>query len=300
MNKLKLSSCLIIILLINVSTFCVEQDSYKVKLNRAYKVGQKFNYVKSSTRTTISKATIQGKVKKDKKVILSAKLEGTLTVLEIDEQKRKSKIEFLVNTLSKKEKNKETFKEFLPKGTKIIACLIDNKMNFKIKDKEATKDEYEILKLFFSFPKSKATADIIYGTKRPQAVGNSWKMNNVEFVKKNYSKKFLIDPKDISGTTKFEKIFTVDNKKCLMYVTKIKATNISFSPEMNLTVTKALINATYEKVFPANLLSNKIYTSNRKMDMSIEAKRSAKGNTPEIIINIKATQSAVTQQKLIK
>jgi len=277
--------------------FSEEEKSYQVKLTRVYQVGQKFSTTKSFNHTKVTKITSQGKVLKEKKKEFSAKTEGTLTVLEIDELKGKVKFEFLVKFLSKKEDGKDTYKELIPEGTRILFGTTDS---FKINGKYVNKSENEVLDIFFSLPSLMDSEDFAFGTKDSKTIGSIWEVNKNEVAKLTAYKSFKMDSKDITGSTIFKKIQIVDGNKCLKYFTDITIGKISVKERKGMKTIKSTLEINLEKVVPADVTSNIVNIKKENLKLVYKGKRILNANSRVLNSELIVSLSKASKQILIK
>ncbi|PCJ54045.1 MAG: hypothetical protein COA79_22335 [Planctomycetota bacterium] len=297
MKSLKVLITILIMFLSTTHIFSEEEKSYQVKLTRVYQVGQKFSTTKSFNHTKVTKITSQGKVLKEKKKEFSAKTEGTLTVLEIDELKGKVKFEFLVKFLSKKEDGKDTYKELIPEGTRILFGTTDS---FKINGKYVNKSENEVLDIFFSLPSLMDSEDFAFGTKDSKTIGSIWEVNKNEVAKLTAYKSFKMDSKDITGSTIFKKIQIVDGNKCLKYFTDITIGKISVKERKGMKTIKSTLEINLEKVVPADVTSNIVNIKKENLKLVYKGKRILNANSRVLNSELIVSLSKASKQILIK
>ena len=138
---------------------------YEIRMTRAAETGERYELIASGYSSEQITMSSQGQVLRKDNKFISAKLEGIVTVLQVDKLKREKKISLLVSKSVMSTNVNDNEEEALPKGTEVIAQLRHGKKEFLIDGKIANEDIAKMLDLFITFPTTKTTDDDIFGTK---------------------------------------------------------------------------------------------------------------------------------------
>ncbi|MGA2152676.1 MAG: hypothetical protein ABSG48_11075, partial [Geobacteraceae bacterium] len=183
------------ILLITASR--VFAQDYEIRLTRDAEAGEKYELTVSGSISKQMTMSSQGQVLQKNASSFTANLEGTVTVLEIDEMKREKKLSLLVSRCLVSSNGSTKEREALPKDTQVVAQIRDGQKEFLIDGNVVSRDIAEMLGILISLPISQATDDDIFGTKEHRKVGDSWPVNGVKGAADLSSKGIKVDAKDI-------------------------------------------------------------------------------------------------------
>jgi hypothetical protein len=173
-------------------------QEYKVTLVRPAKVGEQY--------VTTIKAKLSS-VNPEKSEDFTADLHGTVKVLAVNEKTGSpTKISCKVDKITKDDK------EVFPAGTVITADKSGAKTAYTVDDKPVADADKSVLDalLDVSSPDKTASDDEIFGTDKPQKVGDSWPVNK-ELLAKDMSEGFLPLPAE-----------SVQGESTLVEVKKVK------------------------------------------------------------------------------
>jgi hypothetical protein len=291
----KVLICLIFLL---VCSRVFAQD-YEIHMTRAAKPGDRYELIASGSLSEQMTMSSQGQVLRNNKRFLSAKLEGIVTVLQVDELKREKILSLLVSKSVMSTNVNANKEEALPTGTQVVAQLRDGQKEFLIDGKAVSEDIAKMLDLFISFPTTQTTDDDIFGTKERKKVGESWTVNSIMAVKDLASDGVEVDLANIKGHTKLEKVVTVEGIKCLLLSAKMEISKLVPPLPSGLTVEKSNMSAIFSGEFPLDISIRPLSQKNN-MSMEVLAKGKFSPDTPEVTLSTEMTKSGYEKYRFLK
>jgi hypothetical protein len=276
----------------------IAQD-YEIRLTRDAKAGEKYELTVSASVSKQMTMSSQGQVLQKNASSITAKLEGTVTVLEIDEMKREIKLSLLVSRCLASANGSAEEREALAKGTQVVAQMRDGRKEFLIDGNAVSKDISEMLGMLISLPISQATDDDIFGTKEHRKVGDSWAVNSVKGAVDLYSKGMKVGAEDIKGSTKLEKLIVAGGTNCLQISSRMGMINITPPLPRGLTVTKSNVSATFSGEFPVDV-SIRPLSETMTVSMAFVAKGRPAPDAPEVTLTMNMEESKHAEQKSFK
>lgn len=276
----------------------IAQD-YEIRLTRDSRAGEKYELTASASVSKQMTMSSQGQVLQKNASSITAKLEGTVTVLEIDEIKREKKLSLLVSRCLASANGSAEEREVLAKGTRVVAQIRNGQQEFLIDGVAVSNDIAEILGMLITLPISQATDDDIFGTKERRKVGDSWPVNGSKGAVDLSSKGVKVDPKDIKGSTKIEKLIAVGSTNCLQISSRIEMTNITAPLPGGMTVTKSDASATFSGEFPVDV-SIRPLSEAMTVSMTFVAKGRPAPDAPEVTLTMNMEESKHAEQKSLK
>ncbi|MGD0844541.1 MAG: hypothetical protein ABSA06_09275 [Geobacteraceae bacterium] len=285
------------ILLITASR--VFAQDYEIRLTRDAEAGEKYELTVSGSISKQMTMSSQGQVLQKNASSFTANLEGTVTVLEIDEMKREKKLSLLVSRCLVSSNGSTKEREALPKDTQVVAQIRDGQKEFLIDGNVVSRDIAEMLGILISLPISQATDDDIFGTKEHRKVGDSWPVNGVKGAADLSSKGIKVDAKDIRGNTKVEKLIVAGGTNCLQISSKMEMINITPPLPRGLAVTKSNASAAFSGEFPLDV-SIRPLSEAMTVSMVFVAKGKPAPDTPEVTLTMNMEESKHAKQKAVK
>jgi hypothetical protein len=274
-------------------------QDYEIRMTRAAEAGERYELIASGSSSEQMTMSSQGQVLRKNKKFISAKLEGIVTVLEVDELKREKKLSLLVSKSVMYTNVNDKEEEALPKGTQIIAQRRDGKKEFLIDGKIANEDIAKMLDLFITFPATQATDDDIFGTNERKKVGDSWAVNSVNALKDLASDGIVVDLAKIEGSTKLERIVEVEGIKCLLLSASIEVSGVVPPLPSGLTVEKSNVSAIIAGEFPLDI-SIRPLSQIQNMMLEVVAKGKSSPDAPEVTLFMDSRRSGNIKSRLIK
>jgi len=148
--------------------------THTVNLTTPWKVGQTYTAAVSATESTHVVLTLGDQKLQEQKQQRSAKLDADSKVLAVYSHGGLRKAEFTVRTL-RASLNGTPEAVYLPPGAKIVAeSTGGTEKTYTIDGAEASAEQKSILELVISLDAEKHTDQIIFGPKKPVAVGENW------------------------------------------------------------------------------------------------------------------------------
>ncbi len=274
-------------------------QDYEIRMTRPAKVGQKYRLVASGSLSEQMTMSAEGQVLKSNKLLLTAELEGVVTVLQVDKLKRETKVRLLVSKCLMSMNGKSNKKGALPKGTQVVAQLRDGEEEFLVEGKAVPKDTAKMLGLFISFSTEQVTDDDVFGTKERKKVGDSWAVNSILAAKDLAADGIKVDAENIKGSTTIKKVVVVDGTKCLLLSAKMTIDKLVVPVPPGMTVQKASVSAALSGEFPVDT-SIRLLSEKKKRTMEILAKGKLDPDGPEVTLSIKMAQSDQVKQSPLK
>ncbi len=230
-----------------------DNPEYTVKLNRPCKAGDKFDLKAGVTYKGRSSTTISGreKVQTDEFV---AQFDGTMEVLSVNKIGRITKAEFTTRACT------------ITRGTETTDVLIRNmvvlaerdaqthKKNIRPKEKwiQVSEDGQRVLDLLLDVdPENRCDSDAALGTDSPKKVGKSWKINR-ELVARELAETIPVQTGNVSGSTKFCGVKTVNGVECLNVSSDIQVEDIPQQLPPTIKVKSATLSLTLGGAFPVD------------------------------------------------
>lgn len=278
---------------------CAFVQDYELRMTRPTKVGREYELITSGSLSEQMTMSAQGEVLRSDKFSLTAKLEGIVTVLQVDELKRERKLRLLVSKSVMSMNGNINEEEALPKGTQVVAQLRDRRKEFLIDGKNVPEEIAKMLDLFISFPTTRVTDDDIFGTKERKKVGDSWAVNSMEAAKDLATEGINVDAENIKGSTTIEKVVVVDGKKCLQLSAKLEISMLAPPLPPGLTVEKSNMSAAFSGTFPFDTSIPRL-SEGENMTMEVVAKGKLNPDSPEVTLSIKMMKSVQMKQKALK
>jgi hypothetical protein len=273
-------------------------QDYEIRMTRAFETGERYELMASGSYSQQITMSSQGQVLRKSKKFISAKLEGIVTVLEVDELKREKKISLLVSKSMMYSNVNDREEEALPKGTQVIAQRRDGKKEFFIDGKIANEDIDDMLDIFITIPATQATDDDIYGTKERKNVGESWAVNSVNALKDLASDGMVVDLAKMEGSTKLERIVEVEGIKCLLLSASIEVSGVVPPLPSGLTVEKSNVSAIFTGEFPLDI-SIRPLSQIHKMTFEFVAKGKSSPDAPEVTLSMVSSKSGNIKARFI-
>jgi len=263
---------------------------YKIKFNYQVKKGAIYK-LKASGRLSES-MTISGSTKalEEKNTTVSGKLEGTITVTEVDDMNREKIISLRVSkcTMSKNDDRNETVA--LAKGTRVIVRLQDPDKMFLINNKKVSSNIKKLLELFFSPIDNNVTDDDIYGTKERKKIGDSWNVNRAMAAKVLSKDGVVIQEDSIKGSTKLENITTVNGKPCLYITGKFEANKINLPLPSDYLIDKTVLSGLFATELPVDTTTGSL-SDNTYVSILVEGRGRPNASDANIAMIYKTTQA---------
>jgi len=264
-RNLRWAGVVLAVMLSWVASTATAQE-YEIRLHRPLKVGQKYGvsttaHLSRSMTITAEKGLFGGQNEE-----FSVELECVVTVLEIDDKGRETKVSMAISKCVKiKGENK---KDLVPKDAVVVASQKGRKEQvFTIGEEPLGAEAQEALGSVVSLSKGGATDDEILGTKDRKKVGDRWNINAAAAAKNLETEMPGIQEKNITGTTTLEGVVKVGGIECLkiaaemtIEIPPIEGEVAAAMPE-GLKVSKSTVEMRCVGVFPVDASMDRLEES---------------------------------------
>jgi hypothetical protein len=183
--------------------FCTgaRAQDYPIKLDRPFKVGDKFRVEATGTSKQSSTVTVDGEIVKREDIDFTAAYEAEETVLEVDDKGRATRVSIKVSKLTRTEGEKT--EDLVEPGAVVIAARPEKKKFFEINGRPAEAKTAKTLDLFITVGGQGPTEDEIFGTTERKKVGDSWSVD-VEKAKADFQESAGGRLEDLEGKVKLD------------------------------------------------------------------------------------------------
>ena len=271
-------------------------QNYEIRLNRPSAVGNVYEFSAAASSLEQATVAVPGRAPRGTSSSITAKLRGTVTVLDVDALKRESRIRLMVTEcLASLDGAAE--KELLAKGAEVIA----RRRETLVDGKEAPPEIAKVLELFISFPGTQVTDDDVFGTKERRKVGDSWSMDTAVAAQDLAARGIIVAPKDLRGSTKVETLIVVEGTPCLRLTAGMEASGIvpPAMPFARVTLEKSAMTAGFSGDFPVDARLDWLAMA-VKVDTEIIARGEAADGGPEVTLTMKNARSVRMETKHLK
>jgi len=282
-----------------VASSHVFADDYEIRMSRPAKVGDAYELVASASSSEQVTFSTQGRLMGADKSFIAAKLECTVTVLQVDELDREKKVKLLVSKATMSTSKDGEQKEALPKGTQVVAQPGDGQEEYLIDGRVVPDEIAEMLGLFITFPTSQVTDDDVFGTKDRKRVGDSWAVNSIKAANDLAAEGLKVDPEDFEGSTTIEKAVVVDGIPCLTLSSKMELSKVEPPLPPEMTLEKSSMSAAYSGNFPVDTSLRRL-SEKTNMTMEIVAKGEFAPNAPVVTMSVSAKHTTEVKQRPLK
>ncbi len=276
---------------------CVFSHDYEIRITRPFQAGSRYELKGTASISKILTVHVGENVVRDDKSVHSATLDGTIVVLQIDDQGRPNKVKLLVSKFTIREKG-STETKGLPDGSVIVAQSTDNKTRFSIDNKPVSNDIAEMLALFISIPSTPTTDDDIFGTENRKKVGDSWEVDRTRTAQDFTQRGLKIDAESISGRTTLVRTVSVEDTNCLLLSAKVTVDKAGLPLPPGFVAEKSTISATFEGTFPVDI-SIPCLSEKKSLESEVLAKGRPDPNSPEASLHMKRTSKVELKERLL-
>jgi hypothetical protein len=298
MNIHRAFVCAVAVVVFLAASPVFAQD-YEIRLTRDARAGEKYNLTASGVLSEQMTMSAKGTVLQKNAAFHTMKLEGIVTVLEVDKLKEERKLRLDISKCLVSAGGNAEEQEVLKKGTQVVAQIKDGQEEFLVDGNVAPKDVAKLLGHFISLRAGQVNDDHIFGTKERKKVGDSWPVNSVKAAADLSTKGMKVSPENIKGNTMLEKLVVVDGRECLKLDAKIDMSNISLPLPSGLTVEKSDMSATFSGEFPVDVSIRRL-SEQLAMTVAITAKGKPNPDIPEITLFMTMERSRSMKWKLIE
>ncbi|HBC87789.1 MAG TPA: hypothetical protein DCZ94_12615 [Lentisphaeria bacterium] len=274
----------VLILSVFISAMAAAQE-YGIKFDRPHKAGDKYKLIASGTDSKESSVFSNGEMVKSANQLIAINFEGEITILEVNENGRTTKESITVEKCLLRLNGQESSP--LEKGTVITASPKGTKTIYEINGQPIDKTLGEALSLVEKVYTGALSDDEVFGTKEKKKAGDTWSINTDKIPEDIKRHGMIADQKNISGSTKFEKVEKSGDIECLSLSGEMTIKDFSFPvpPNSGLKVEQSAMMVAYTGLFPTNMAIPRIEESmETKAQISLSGRQ--KPDAPELkIIN---------------
>ena len=277
-----------------------EEQGYEIRLSRPTKVGQIYELTASASLSEEKTASLSGEVLKADKFLLKTELQGTVTVLGVDELERATKVRLRVSKCLSSMHESSNLVEALTPGTLIIAQLRSDRQEYTIDGNVVSEDIDRMLGQFISliFPKSQTTDDDIFGAKERKKVGDVWAMSDPKAARALLGNDVDIAVSAITGSTIIEDEVEVDGTECLRINTRIIVKDFSLPFPPGVAVENSVVSFVSSGEFPVDTSIGPLSVDVR-MVMQVSGKGRPSPSAPEAEFAVRIKRSVQEEYRFL-
>lgn len=280
------------ILLLLLTSLSLDAGDYEIQLMRPSAVGDRYELKASGSLEKQMTLTAEGNPPRSRRALIAAELEGSATVLEIDDLQRESRVKLLISRFVVSNGGATEKKAALPRDTEVIGQRREGKKEFLVDGQAAAKDIAEILGLFFSLPAGQTSDDEIFGTPERRSVGDRWEVNGAAAVRDLAAEGLNVDARNILGGTTLNDVTLVDGRKCLHLSSNLEIRDLEAPVPPGLTLEKSTLSATFSGMLPVDA-SLQPLSGTEKSTLEMVAGGKLEPEAPRITWSIRETRTKV-------
>lgn len=205
-----------------------DEGSYDIRLQRSFKVGDRWSVSGTATRGMTRRVGPKGAETKLEEDHLQMTFKGEVEVLEVGDDGLVTKAECVVEECEIQGFTEEP--HHLKKGTKILVESVRGEPRICWEDGRVTNND-----LLAEFLPVEATRDHsedeVFGSKFPRRIGDSWAIVSELFAKELEASfpSTKVDPKDVAGTVKLIDAADVEGVTCLLVEARCEVARLDSS-----------------------------------------------------------------------
>lgn len=276
---------LIIAALVAAAPTAVRAEDYVIKLTRPDHVGAKHRMTASVKRVESLTISKDGKAVDKKSKTVEGELQAVLEAQKVNKDGHAIKLSVTIERLVDGDG-----KPLLKKGTVVVAQSVEGETVYRMEGEPLPEKAEQVLRGLVITKTTKTDDDDVFGTKKRQKVGDSWKLDEVA-GKKSFEEQ-RIQVAKISGTTKLTGVKKVGGVKCLdigveMNVVASKIPNAGEFEKQGFKYESGVIKAKMSALYPVDL---KLQPRGDRTDMLLKVrfvgdKAQTKGFTIDLSID---------------
>jgi hypothetical protein len=219
---------------------------YEIKMFRPVKVDQVFR-LSASGRDMRQQRHIPGTPPKKDELVFEVR--GLLRVLEINKTGQPTKVSLILDSCIKIEGSERN--EQVAQGTEVIISGFGGGKNIQATDRNrlVSPEVERMLDVVVDLPITPGTDDDLFGTAKPQRIGDSWPVHS-EIIADSLGMLAAIKKEDVTGQTKLAGLAKVEGIECLAVHTETKIKNCAPAAGPGATVLQAELTATQQVNVP--------------------------------------------------
>jgi hypothetical protein len=283
-----LAASVIVLLLYSLAA----AQSYQVRLERPWKVGERHRVSGTGFSSKRMTATAEGRVVSDQTEGFSVEFGMDETVLEYRTDGGIKKETLTVNSCVVR--RNASAKQLLPKGTVIVADVEDGNKVFRINGQPVDKQVEEVLDAIGSISSGSVheSDDDVFGTREARKVGDTWSINSALAVRSLLEDKLLASEDDTKGTVTIEKKMTIGAEDCLVISGAMDIGLITGNIDM-VKIDSGEMHARFSGAFPVDT-SHDVVERSFQMNMRMSGRIKPNLNGPEIQVEVKAEKKTTS------
>ena len=252
--NLKHAICLVLLLL---SRGLTAEDTYKIKLDRPAKKGEKYCLEVNLTNINTFRVTEGGKVTKNTEDKEEYHLKANVTVLESDQEKQTSTIKLDIHSFTHKKPQFNEDYEFLKKGVSVILKKTDNKTTSTIDNIPLDDRTASALNELMSKDKTSVQDEVVFGTAQEKKIGDTWEINKKAAIADLTKKGATLNEEDLNGSVTLVKKVPLNGIETLLIKAEVSTDNLmvpaikKYPPGTNIEASQ--LRAGFSGHFPVDL-----------------------------------------------
>ncbi|GEM_PF-5674905 len=250
-------------------------QEYDIKFDRPLKAGVKYKITALGSASIKSNVMSGGNQVKSASQSVSIDFEGQTNIIEVNQDGKPTKKTLQVEKCVLKMGDQESTP--LEKGIVITISPKDTKSIYEVNGAPVDKNLADLLELVEHVYTGSISDDDVFGSKQKRKVGDSWEIMTDKIPADALRHGVTVDQKNISGTTKLEKVEKSDGLECLALSGEmtIKDFTVPLPPNSGMKVESSAMLTYYTGLFPTNLTTPCIAET---MEMKVQTTISGRQN----------------------
>lgn len=281
-----LLACLLGAVSILTATAAASAQEYKIKINRAEKVGDTYTLSAKGSSDNQTNAIIPGAPPQTQEKKDEIELVGTVKVLEVDGHGQATKLSCTVDKCVLNDK------PLCDKGDVITAEHVASKTEFTVKGEKVDAATEKALSIVIDTAdaEQKSDDDTSFGTDQPQKVGGTWPVHGEAIANELTRRGMAVKAENVKGTGKLAEVKQVDGKDVLTVVVDVTIDGVKPPLPPNVTVESGSLSLHMAGQLPADENAPPL-SQTAEMGMKIQA--TAPGpNNQNITVDVSFSQKA--------
>ncbi len=208
-----LRRCIITVGLAVATTAATAESPHTILLTRSVEVGHSFHVRATGSTDVATTAVIGGRSQNLGTVKLTATFDAVGHVIKVDDAGRPTGIAYSVNECKMKRHGYTS--TIIPPGETLIARQGRSQTKFFVKKMHFTQLEHQALETLAGMDTYQATKDELFGSDKPQNVGDQWPINSAavaaEFQRYTPQK---VEAGDLTGSTALVELIDFEGQRC--------------------------------------------------------------------------------------
>ena len=275
-----------------LSAAALAQD-YEIRLERPWKVGDKYHVSATGRQSEKMTVTVGGKVVQSKGREFSVEFESDVTIQAVDQKGRATKESHAIAKCIGASGG--TREALLAAGTVVVASVKGDDEVYEVDGRPVGGMAKKALDLLISLEKGGPDDDEMFGTRERKRVGQSWGINAKLAAQDLGQSKLQVKPEDITGTVTVVKALSVGGVDCIQLRADLAIKGLRLPMPPGFTITRGAVKAQLVGTLPVDV-SLPGLGGTKTMAVQFVAKGQPDPNGPEAVIE-GAQERSVTEKR---